>query len=102
MRAAPPARARSTDFQGRRDGSSSTWGLLQGCGECRRKAVPGSRRSELEQALRIVGQDPAPGRLVRGPFTQQIPQLDRSDLVGEGEVRVVAAPDDAIGRRLDQ
>src|SRR5947207_6398912 len=102
MRAAPRAPGRSTDFPGCRNGWSSTWWLLQCWDECRRKPVRGSRRSELEQALRIVDQDAAPGRLVRGPVPQQIPQLDRADLVGEGKVRVVAPPDDAVGRRFDQ
>src|SRR6266699_7058714 len=98
----PPAPARSTEIQGCCKGESSTWWLLRCCAECRRKPLRGSRRSELEQALWIVDQDPVPGRLVRRPFPQQIPQLDRSDFVGEGEVRVFAPPDEPIVRRLDQ
>ena len=58
-------------------------------GECRRKPVEGSRRSELEQAPWIFDQDFAPGRLVRRPFPQQIPQLDRADLFGEGKMRAL-------------
>src|SRR2546427_2097266 len=67
----------------RQHGSSSNV-----AGECRRNPVQGSRRSEFEQALWIVDQDPAPEGFLRRPFPQQIPQLDRADFFGEGKMRI--------------
>src|SRR5262245_52985610 len=58
--------------------------------------------SKPEEALRVFDQYFPAGRRVRGPLAEQVEQLDRADLVSEREVRVIAAPDDAVGNRLDQ
>src|SRR5690606_40126851 len=52
--------------------------------------------SESEELLRILHQDPPPLRIVR-PVGEEVEELDRADLVGKGEVGIVASPDE-IGR----
>src|SRR5215831_10629141 len=74
--------------------SSKRWHL---CTSLVRMMYPEGRVAqelgEAEKALRIVDQDLPAGRFVGCPAAEQVPQLDRSHLVGEREVGIVAAPD---------
>src|SRR4029079_8649164 len=57
---------------------------------------------KAEQFCGIVGEYPAPYLRAGRPIAEQIIERHRAHLVGEGQVRVVAAPEDAPGRRGDE
>src|SRR6266852_2989544 len=63
-------------------------------------AMASSRKSE--QPRRIVGEYALPHGGVGGPIHELVVKLDGADLIVEGKVREVAAPDHLAGRRRDQ
>ena len=66
------------------------------------RSGPVSYCPNLNRRSRVVDQDPAPIRLIRHPPAEKVEELDGSHLVREGKVRIVAAPDQPLRRRLDQ
>src|SRR4030095_11959438 len=57
---------------------------------------------ELVELTGILDKDLPPGRFVRRPPPEEVVKLYRAHLVLEGKMRIVAPPDQAVGRRFDE